>query len=146
MSVQDNSPTRKCIRWSDVKIVREGFMYPVKDGFTDKRCVYWTIDNPYELCVSDGIPSLYDEIVMFNENGVSTLYPSTNIIIDGNSIIDGNIAILEHMSNKTYHMSKVEKDMFERYYGIISDLETKVRVLGDLVTDLQSRVSTLEGR
>ncbi|MGL5649248.1 MAG: hypothetical protein ACRDDY_15520 [Clostridium sp.] len=137
MAVQDNSPNRTYIRWSNVKIINNGIYYPVSDGYTNFRYVYWSVNTPYELITSDTFPEYYDEIVFLNSSGLCRVYPSSNIVVDGNHMFDDISSISEHVSNGVLHMSISEKNALRNISDKTFEHTDMINSLGDSTIELQ---------
>lgn len=91
-SVTPNSPTLGSIAWEDAHIVYDGVDYPIANGHTDKRFVFWAKVNPASFYTSNEYPALgtEDAIVFLNKNGVpiSVLTASTT---EGDLVVPGTI-------------------------------------------------------
>lgn len=87
-----NSPSIGFIAWSGVHIVYDGVDYPVTDGSTNKRFIFWQKASGGALQVSDTYPSLTidDAIVFLNKGGVpiSVLNASST---EGDLVVPGTI-------------------------------------------------------
>lgn len=136
MPIQDNSPTKGFIRWHDIDILYEGFVYNIKDGYTDKKYVYWRSDDPYKFYTGDIIPYTQTEIVFMNSGGVTTVYPLTKIQFT-DSLNKNNVnstMLLEHISNSGVHFTGMDKDLLYILSEKLDMLDGKVSKDG-VVTD-----------
>lgn len=112
MHIQDNSPMRGCIRWHDVKILYEGAIYSIKDGYTKHKYVYWSSSKPNEFLTGDIIPYTHTEIVLINNGGAVTTYPLNKIEILGDSQIQNESSLLyEHITNELVHFTGMDKEL-----------------------------------
>jgi hypothetical protein len=86
------TPTATSISWENVHIVYDGVDYPVADGNTNKKFVYWLKSSPNVLQTSDTYPSLTieDAIVFINSLGIG-LSVLESSVIEGSLVIPGTI-------------------------------------------------------
>lgn len=91
-TLSHQTPTPTSISWSGVHIVYDGVDYPVADGNTNQKFVFWQLSNPTVLQTSNTYPSLTieDAIVFINSlgTGLSVLESS---VIEGSLVIPGTI-------------------------------------------------------
>lgn len=134
MAIQDNSPTRTNIRWSNIKFLHKGMIYVIKDGFTNKKYVYWKSDTPNEFLACDILPDSQVQIIMMNNEGVAYLYPSVDLIIDNaGQKKNDNTVLINHISNQDIHISLEEKEK-------ISSLEESCVALYEQIDLLARRI------
>ena len=138
MAIQDNSPTRTNIRWSNLKLIHEGMIYAIKDGFTNNKYVYWKKETPNQFITGDMLPRSNYQIVMMNNDGVAYLYPSVELIIDnaGQQKQD-NIVLVNHISNQDIHTSLEEKELLTSLEEASADLYEQINLLARRINEVR---------
>lgn len=145
MAIQDNSPTRTNIRWSNVKILHEGMIYVIKDGYTKDKYVYWKLDTPNDFFTCDILPDSQVQIVMMNNEGVAYLYPSVNLLIDNNNQQKAdNTVLINHISNQSVHMSVEEKAKIIKLEEVDNALFEQIDLLARRMYDFKLKIDAVE--
>lgn len=139
MAILDNSPSKNRIRWCDTQVIYNGDIYNIKDGFTDKRYVYWDLSNPEVFLSSDNLPYDYVEIVLLNSGGLHTVYPSSQI-----QVLDTSSTKLKYE-----HLDKSIKSLRE-YTTILNDrlssTEKQIESIREYMNIMDTRLKKLEGK
>jgi hypothetical protein len=91
-TLSHQTPTSTSIEWANVHIVYDGVDYPVADGNTNQKFVFWQLSNPTVLQTSNTYPSLgiEDAIVFINSLGIG-LSVLESSVIEGSLVIPGTI-------------------------------------------------------
>lgn len=91
-SVTANTPSLGRIAWTGVHIVYDGVDYPVVDGNTDKRFIYWRLAYPGVFQTDDNHPALTqdDAIVFLNKSGIPINVLNATAM-DGDLVIPGTV-------------------------------------------------------
>lgn len=83
MAILPNTPTLSYIYIKDMVITYNDIPYQISNTYTQKPYIYWSIDQPYELIISNKIlkekAGLY--YIIFNQKGNPTMVPQTDIEI-----------------------------------------------------------------
>lgn len=137
MPVLDNSPSSKRIRWCDIQVIYKGEIFNIKDGYTDKRYVYWDLRNPNIFLSSDNLPYEYIEIVFINNDGVHTMYPSLQI-----SVVDTGSSKLkyEQMDKSVESLREFTTLLDVR----LKSIEKQVVSIRDMMINIDNRLKVLE--
>lgn len=137
MPVLDNSPSSKRIRWCDIQVIYKGEIFNIKDGYTDKRYVYWDLRNPNIFLSSDNLPYEYIEIVFINNDGVHTMYPSLQI-----SVVDTVSSKLkyEQMDKSVESLREFTTLLDVR----LKSIEKQVVSIRDMMINIDNRLKVLE--
>lgn len=108
-TVSSNSPSAGHIAWADAHIVYDGVDYPIANGSTNNRFVYWLKASPGSFQVSNAHPALTpdDAIVFLNKGGVP-ISVLTATAMEGDLVVPGTITtgaiaadaiVAEHISS-----------------------------------------------
>jgi len=99
LTVTDNSPSAGYISWSGLVITYKETDYNVNDGNSNKKYLWWDLDNPNELQESDTQPTMSDDdcIVFINDNGTHKMWGFRTL--HGSMIEDGSIESSKLASN-----------------------------------------------
>lgn len=137
MPVLDNSPSSKRIRWCDIQVIYKGEIFNIKDGYTDKRYVYWDLRNPNIFLSSDNLPYEYIEIVFINNDGVHTMYPGLQI-----SVVDTGSSKLkyEQMDKSVESLREFTTLLDVR----LKSIEKQVVSIRDMMINIDNRLKVLE--
>jgi hypothetical protein len=105
-----NSPSAGFIAWTGVHIVYDGVDYPVANGSSNKRFIFWQKASGGVLQASDTYPGLSvdDAIVFLNKGGVpiSVLNASST---DGDLVVPGTITS-RSIATDTIEASNIKTD------------------------------------
>ncbi len=79
--ITDNSPSAGYIAWTGLVITYKSVNYNVNDGNSNKRYIWWDLDNPNDLQESDTMPTMtIDDCIEFvNINGSSRLWGNRKV-------------------------------------------------------------------
>jgi len=91
-TVTPNSPAAGSISWTDVHIVYSGVDYPIANGNTTQRFVWWRQSTPGAFLFSDTHPSLGpdDAIVFLNKTGVPISVLNATAM-EGDLVVPGTV-------------------------------------------------------
>lgn len=91
LTITDNSPSAGYIAWSGLIISYKEVDYNVNDGNSNKKYLWWDLDNPNDLQESDTEPTMSDDdcIVFINDNGTHKMWGFRSL--HGSMIEDGTI-------------------------------------------------------
>ena len=148
MGISNNSPTMSYIHASGISIVWNNETYMVQDFATNKKYIYWNADLPNQLNASNVMPnrSTMQYLVIVNDNGMSTLVPSTSdnfsISFDGNS----NQAIKDRILG----LYEKNEQFGNKFVAIEQDINGIKQIVGDNGENsdgsLIDRISKIEQR
>jgi hypothetical protein len=148
MGISNNSPTMSYIHASGISIVWNNETYMVQDFATNKKYIYWNADLPNQLNASNVMPnrSTKQYLVIVNDNGMSTLVPSTSdnfsISFDGNS----NQAI----KDRIFGLYEKNEQFGNKFVAIEQDINGIKQIVGDNGENsdgsLIDRISKIEQR
>jgi len=81
--ITDNSPSAGYIAWAGLVITYKSVNYNVNDSNSNKRYIWWDLDNPNDLQESDTMPTMTkdDAIIFINVNGSSRLWGNRRVPI-----------------------------------------------------------------
>lgn len=146
MGISNNSPTMSYIHASGISVVWNNETYMVQDFATNKKYIYWNADLPNQLNASNVMPnrSTKQYLVIVNDNGMSTLVPSTSddfsISFDGNS----NQAI----KDRIFGLYEKNEYFGEKFVAIEQDIDGIKQIVGNNGEEsdgsLVDRVSKIE--
>jgi len=90
--ITNNSPGAGEVAWSGLIIKFKDTDYPVADGNSNKKYLWWDLDNPNTMQESDTEPTLTmdDCLVILNINGTGYFIPRATMI-RGEQIITGTL-------------------------------------------------------
>lgn len=110
--VYSNTPLPGKIRWENIKIKHNDKIYPVNNGSTELKYIYWDINNPYQLQETNIIPTQNGNtiLVLINSEGNHIILPNEKIIIGSVSESSSNLYKLEIYSTKGSVFSNGEID------------------------------------
>lgn len=88
----DNSPVAGSVAWSGAKMTYNGHTYTIANGNTNKKYIWWDLDNSTAFQTSDAKPAITDDdcIVAYNDAGTHELIWNATLI-DGRVIRTGSI-------------------------------------------------------
>lgn len=146
MGISNNSPTMSYIHASGISVVWNNETYMVQDFATNKKYIYWNADLPNQLNASNVMPnrSTKQYLVIVNDNGMSTLVPSTSddfsISFDGNS----NQAI----KDRIFGLYEKNEHFGNKFVAIEQDIDGIKQIVGNNGEEsdgsLVDRVSKIE--
>jgi len=92
-AVTDNSPTAGKIAWTDCNIVYKGTNYPIIDGSTDLKYVFWKLATPTAFQMSATKPTIADDdvLVFINEGGTHQTMIGAGRMTPGAAILTGTV-------------------------------------------------------
>lgn len=92
-TVTDNSPTAGKIAWTDCNIVYKGTNYPITDGSTDLKYVFWKLATPAAFQMSNTKPTIADDdvLVFINEGGTHQTIIGSGRMTPGAAILTGTV-------------------------------------------------------
>ena len=91
-SVFANTPLSGHISWTSAHIVYDGVDYPIADGSTNERFVYWEKASPEALQTSAEHPTLtQDDCIVFLNKGGVPISVLTASVTDGDLVVPGTI-------------------------------------------------------
>jgi len=81
--ITDNSPSAGYIAWAGLVVTYKSVNYNVNDSNSNKRYIWWDLDNPNDLQESDIMPTMTkdDAIIFINVNGSSRLWGNRRVPI-----------------------------------------------------------------
>ena len=79
--ITDNSPSAGYIAWAGLVVTYKEVNYNVNDSNSNKRYIWWDLDNPNDLQESDTMPTMtVDDCIIFsNINGSSRLWGNRKV-------------------------------------------------------------------
>jgi hypothetical protein len=92
-TVTDNTPTAGKIAWTDCNVVYKGTNYPITDGSTDLKYVYWKLTTPATFQMSNTKPTIADDdvLVFINEGGTHQTVIGSGRMTPGAAILTGTV-------------------------------------------------------
>jgi len=78
MVITNNSPGAGSVAWSGMVINYKGSDYPITNGNSDKKFLWWDLTSPTVLQTSDTLPTMTDDdqIIITNISGTHYLTPT----------------------------------------------------------------------
>lgn len=92
-TVTDNSPTAGKIAWTDCNIVYKGTNYPITDGSTDLKYVFWKLTTPTAFQMSATKPTISDDdvLIFINDGGTHQTMIGAGRMTPGAAILTGTV-------------------------------------------------------
>ena len=92
-TVTDNTPTAGKIAWVDCNVVYKGTNYPITNGNTDLKYVFWKLATPAAFQMSDTKPTIADDdvLVFINEGGTHQTIIGSGRMTPGAAILTGTV-------------------------------------------------------
>lgn len=140
-SVSSNSPSLGFISWVDAHVVYEGVDYPIANGNTSKKFVFWTLSNPKVFQVSDSYPALTpDDCIVFLNKGGIPISVLTSTAMDGDLVVPGTVTSTA-IATDAIDSTKIKSDaIIARHIlaGAITAEKLSVEKLSAITSDIGS--------
>lgn len=143
MALQDNNPQYRWISWKNLLITYENKIYQIQNGKTNKKYVYWNVDNPYILeCFNRTQPQKVGFYQVFiNDKGIGTERSHDEISLswDGNNI--------DVVTEQIFGLHEENKKNGTKFMYIENDINHIKNVVGNSKEDegsLLNQISKIE--
>lgn len=82
--ITDNSPSAGYVAWAGMVITYKSVNHNINNGNSNKKYIWWDLDNPTDLQTSDTMPTMTDDdcIVIVNIGGTHYLWADRKIHYD----------------------------------------------------------------
>jgi len=106
----ENTPSAGMVSWNDCHIVYKGTTYPITDGLTDQKYIYWTKDtnnDTFRTHFNKPELGIDDVLVGINEGGKIHLLIQTGKFVHGSAIVEESISNDEIAANANIQAAKI---------------------------------------
>lgn len=140
MSILSNTPTLSYIYIKDMVITYNNIPYQISNTYTQKPYIYWSIDQPYELIISNKILKEKEGLyyIIFNQKGNPTMVPQTDIEI---SFGEGSSRDL--ITEKILGFQTQNEQNEERFTTIQMDINGIKHTVGTVQEDINGAKQTI---
>lgn len=157
MSILSNTPTLSYIYIKDMVITYNDVPYQISNTYTQKPYIYWSIDQPYELIISNKILKEKEGLyyIIFNQKGNPTMVPQTDIEVSfgeglSRDLITEKILGFQHSDPNEEKFTTIQADIngIKQTVGTIQEdingTKQTISEINQKADNVSASVSTLE--
>ncbi len=136
MAIYDNSYTLSYIRITGCIVTYNEEVYTVQDESTNRKYIYWNVDNPYKLETSNLMLDRSNKrfLIVINDNGIHTEVPNESEIFSIS--YDGDAK--KNIQKDIYALYETDKEFGDRFIIVEKDIDGIHQTVGAIQEDAKN--------
>ncbi|NJJ37039.1 tail fiber domain-containing protein [Clostridioides difficile] len=136
MAIYDNSYTLSYIRITGCIVTYNEEVYTVQDESTNRKYIYWNVDNPYKLETSNLMLDRSNKrfLIVINDNGIHTEVPNDSDIFSIS--YDGDAK--KNIQKDIYALYETDKEFGDRFIVVEKDIDGIHQTVGAIQEDAKN--------
>ncbi|MCC0705392.1 tail fiber domain-containing protein, partial [Clostridioides sp. ES-S-0049-02] len=136
MAIYDNSYTLSYIRITGCIVTYNEEVYTVQDESTNRKYIYWNVDNPYKLETSNLMLDRSNKrfLIVINDNGIHTEVPNDSDIFSIS--YDGDAK--KNIQKDIYALYETDKEFGDRFIIVEKDIDGIHQTVGAIQEDAKN--------